>query len=217
MDSPIAMLYRFLFVFPDIDIRAELRSLSPFLLLSLPPPNYVCMCTCVCVLARMHFAVTVGNEEVTRLDDGTVGGNPRLFCLSDDVIFSRLFLSARRSRDSLARVMLAWYHGQPDADVQDGTPSCRHADAVDAGSRHGNRIAYASHGVSSRDVPAITHGLAIASDALAWPANNSDNAAACALAQRRAIPRLHTAAVVRSCDGTASESSLAYGKSILAL
>lgn len=74
---------------------------------------------------------------------------PALFCLSDDVIFSRLFLSARRSRDGLIRVILAWYHGQPDADVQDGTPSCRHADAVDAGSRHGNRIAYADHGVSS--------------------------------------------------------------------
>lgn len=90
---------------------------------------------------------------------------PALFCPSDDVIFSRLFLSARRSRDGLARVMLAWYHGQPDADVQDGTPSCRHADAVDADSRHGNRIAYAGYGVSSWCSPRSRTALAIASDA----------------------------------------------------
>jgi len=103
---------------------------------------YVC-------LARMHFAVTVGNEEVTRLDDGTVG-RPRVVLLERRCNFlSTISLRARRSRDGLARIMFAWYHGQPDADVQDGTPSCRHADAVDAGSRHGNRIAYTGHGVPS--------------------------------------------------------------------
>jgi len=54
--------------------------------------------------------------------------------------------------------------------------------------------------VSRRRIPGITHGLAIASDALAlaWPANNSDNAAACAFAQRRTIPRLHSAAILQS-------------------
>ena len=54
----------------------------------------------VLYLTRMHFAVAVGNEEVTRLDDGTVGRPRALFCLSDDVIFSRLFLFARHSRDA---------------------------------------------------------------------------------------------------------------------
>lgn len=46
-----------------------------------------------------------------------------------------------RGRLTSWRLMRARYHGQPDADVQDGTPSCRHADAVADGSRRGNRIA----------------------------------------------------------------------------
>ena len=42
--------------------------LSRALVRSLAPSTYVYV-----YLTRMHFAVTVGNEEVTRLDDGTVG------------------------------------------------------------------------------------------------------------------------------------------------
>lgn len=78
-------------------------------------------------LARM-YGMSVGNEEVSRLAS---------FLLSS----MRDSWRALNERRGPPRVMLAWYHGQPNADVQDGTPSCRHADAVDAGSRRGNRIA----------------------------------------------------------------------------
>lgn len=72
------------------------------------------------------------------------GGVSRLGSPLSSTMMMRQLASPKREtpRPGLCsgRFMLAWYHGQPDADVQDGTPSCRHADAVDAGSRRGSRI-----------------------------------------------------------------------------
>lgn len=51
------------------------------------------------------------------------------------------FVGLIHPADTFHGLMVAWYHGQPDADVQDGTPNAiGHADAVVAGRRRGNRI-----------------------------------------------------------------------------
>lgn len=157
--------------------------------------------------------VTVGNEEVTRLDDGTVG-RPRALLPERRCNFLSGYFSPRAVR------AIAWPALCSPDTMGSRTQTCkmaRPAVATQTPSTLAAATATGSHMpamVSRRDVPAISHGLAIASDALAWPANNSDNAA----------PRAHsrnapsdTAAVFRSSDGIASESSLAYGRSIFTL
>jgi len=119
---------------------------------------------------------------------------PALFCLSGE-FFSRLFLSARRSRDGLSALYSPSIMGSR-------TQTCKMARPAVATQTPSMLVAATATGshmpamVSRRGAPRSRTTLLSRVTPLAWPANNSDNAAACALAQRRVIPRLRSAAVL---------------------
>lgn len=82
-----------------------------------------------------------------RSDSLSVEARPRRRSCSFPLL-SRVF--AHMEGITFSGDVLPWYHGQPDADVQDGTPNCRHADAVVARCRRGNRITCTAWCVTDR-------------------------------------------------------------------